>query len=356
MKTLTLQEISRRVAPDSAQEISQALDRAFQLIHNELTAGNRIDLPHRIVVSVDGGGATSSTLMSPPVASARTPVAAPTIEPAPDAYGILLAVPSRDFFSDAISRRLTGPKSKVEILEGKSATLAKIQDQIPHLMVIDANMPETADLIREVKSNKESSLIAVITICGEGTDPSKVEGMKICEDESIVEPFELNDLVRLAEGELARSIEERGFFLHEIHFQFQTTESCIEQANEMVTNFLQQVEGMSEEGAAAMSVAFREAVDNAARHGNKNQEKRIIDGIYLLDQEKVTITVEDEGDGFDTELYIRRGKDGNAVAAARQRNLEGRAGGLGIMLMLKCVDDLQYNYAGNQIRLTKYVR
>ena len=52
---------------------------------------------------------------------------------------------------------------------------------------------------------------------------------------------------------------------------------------------------MDEEKQAAFGVGFREAVDNSARHGNKNQERKIIDTIYLLDTEKVTVTVEDGG-------------------------------------------------------------
>ena len=31
-------------------------------------------------------------------------------------------------------------------------------------------------------------------------------------------------------------------------------------------------------------------------------------------------------------------------------------GGLGIMLMLKCLDNLEYNYAGNQVKLSKYIK
>ena len=41
------------------------------------------------------------------------------------------------------------------------------------------------------------------------------------------------------------------------------------------------------------------------------------------------------------------------MAAARERNAAGRVGGLGIMLMLRCCDHLEYNYAGNMIKLTK---
>jgi serine/threonine-protein kinase RsbW len=140
-----------------------------------------------------------------------------------------------------------------------------------------------------------------------------------------------------------------------VRFRLQTKESTIEQSNDLV-NHLLQFSGLTEEGAAALAVAFREAVDNAARHGNKNNEKRYIDVQYLLDREKATLTVQDEGDGFDTEIYLSRGVSGNPVETARERSQAGGHGGLGIMLMLKCVDKLEYNYAGNKITLTRYVR
>ena len=65
----------------------------------------------------------------------------------------------------------------------------------------------------------------------------------------------------------------------------------------------------------------------------------------------------DEGEGFDTEVYLSRGVSGNPVDAARERNADsGGHGGLGIMLMLRCVDKLEYNYAGNKISLTRFIR
>ncbi len=113
---------------------------------------------------------------------------------------------------------------------------------------------------------------------------------------------------------------------------------------------------MPEESREALAIAFREAVDNGSRHGNKYNEARPVDIQYFVDREKVTVSVMDDGEGFDTEIYLSRGVGGNPVEAARERNLAGGAGGLGIMLMLRCVDKLEYNYAGNKITLTKYIQ
>ena len=54
-------------------------------------------------------------------------------------------------------------------------------------------------------------------------------------------------------------------------------------------------------------------------------------------------------------MSIGRG-DSRAVDAARSRIDQGRVGGLGIKLMLRCTDRLEYNDVGNMITLTKFHR
>jgi anti-sigma regulatory factor (Ser/Thr protein kinase) len=292
-------------------------------------------------------------------AEASAPSAAelePTLRAEAAATGlskILLVVPIKDMFMDIIAQRLGGPGKQVTVAEGLQRAVQMLEEIRPDLVIIDGNLPDTEQAIREVKLNRTRGLMAVIAIYPEGVDPADVKGVHVCEDEAILEPYDMEDLVKLADTELTRIAEERMFFEQEVHFQFQTAEDWVEQANDLMATLVDQA-SIDEEKQAALSVAFREAVDNAARHGNKSQENRLIDTIYLLDKQKATLTVEDEGDGFDTELYLTRGIQGNAVAAARERNQAGRVGGLGIMLMLKCLDDLEYNYVGNLIKLTKY--
>jgi anti-sigma regulatory factor (Ser/Thr protein kinase) len=105
-----------------------------------------------------------------------------------------------------------------------------------------------------------------------------------------------------------------------------------------------------------MSAAFREGVVNAAQHGNKYKRDKKIEVQYLLDTEKITLVVHDQGGGFNHEMYVKSGATKDAISAARERHQQGRMGGLGIMLMLRCCDRLEYNNQGNQITLTKYLK
>jgi anti-sigma regulatory factor (Ser/Thr protein kinase) len=346
MRVVTLKELVRRAAAttQTPEDVGQKVVASLvDLASKELEQGNRVELDKTLAPLV---------LRRVPVAGAKIGAPAPVRT---EGYRISLVMPKKDFFSSLVANRLTGPRSKAEVFEGVESFMGILSGTRPDLVVIDGALPGSRDLVRQLKRSKETSTIGVILVRSEGSESGKAESLRICEDESVTEPFEITELVELAESEIRRCQEERAFFQHQAHFQFPTRDDAIEEANDTIAALVEQ-SGMSEERGAALAVAFREAADNAARHGNKSQESRLIDVVYLLDKEKVTITVLDEGDGFDTEMYLRRGVHGNAVAVARERNEAGRTGGLGIMLMLKCLDNLEYNYAGNQVKLTKYVK
>lgn len=339
MKTVSLDQIVVEVAQavGAAVPARAVLEAAVEQMRGHLAAGEAVQLAADITVQPSAGIAVSEEAAV-----------------AGKVHKMLLVVGSVDFFTNTMVKRLTGPRSSVSVAEGIDAAWKKVEAESPDLVIVDSTAENGHELVRKVKGTKGTSLTGVIAVYPEGSDPNKVDGLKVCEDEALVEPFDLDELVALVEEELTRKEQEEAFFEHEIHFQIQTAEKCVEGANDFVARLLEQVE-MSDENKAAVSVAFREATDNAARHGNKSQENRVIDIIYLLDREKVTVTVEDEGDGFDAEMYLTRGRRGDAVTAARERHRAGRVGGLGIMLMLKCLDNLEYNSVGNLVKLTKFV-
>ena len=98
---------------------------------------------------------------------------------------------------------------------------------------------------------------------------------------------------------------------------------------------------------------FAKIKQDRLQDNNFSQRKLQIE--LNINQSEIQISIEDSGEGFDTELYLTRGVNGDPVAVARERHQAGRVGGLGIMLMLKCLDNLEYNYAGNMVKLTKKI-
>lgn len=366
MKTFSTVELAQRVALELGTPEPQAravLDHAIDVMKKELQRGNSFDLQKFISMQVKRGDPVATTTQAG--GTLGLPATRlfhmqldeglrKSIEGS-GLYQIMLVVPHKNFFTGVMASRLASARSEVTVVEGEQEALRRLTSIHPDLIALDVGVVDSDKLCEAVKKNRLTSMTSIIAICSEGHDPSKSRNLTIVPDEHIIEPFELTDLVRLAEAELNRFAEERNFFEHEMRFRLQTKEDLLEQANDLVNHVLSQ-SGLAEEAAAALAVAFREAADNAARHGNKNNDNRFIDVQYLLDREKVTLAVTDDGEGFDTDIYLSRGVSGNPVDAARERNQSGGQGGLGIMLMLKCVDKLEYNYAGNKISLTRFIR
>jgi anti-sigma regulatory factor (Ser/Thr protein kinase)/CheY-like chemotaxis protein len=224
-----------------------------------------------------------------------------------------------------------------------------------YLVILDSNLNESQKLCEHLKCNIQTSLIPLILMYPKGTDIKKTDQFRICGNEYVIQPFEVKAILATAENELTRSAEEEAVFLQEVLFQFPTEDGAIDRANELGAQLFK-ASGLSDEGQVALCAAFREGVGNAAQHGNKHRRDKILEVLYLLDREKITVAVTDMGQGFDWSKYLDQGRNRNALDKARESHRVGKLGGLGIMLMLKCVDRLEYNDAGNVVTLTKFLK
>jgi len=104
----------------------------------------------------------------------------------------------------------------------------------------------------------------------------------------------------------------------------------------------------------ALLTATREALTNGVHHGNAGDKAKAVHLRVTVDGDKVRCTIEDEGPGFDYRNALEKGRTRHAMDLARERYESGGVGGLGIMLMLRSVDLVEYNAAGNVVTLTKW--
>ena len=95
-----------------------------------------------------------------------------------------------------------------------------------------------------------------------------------------------------------------------------------------------------------MSVAIRESVTNAVRHGNKLDREKRVHVAFERSPKAFSVTVEDEGEGFDPEAIP------NPLA---EENLL-RASGRGIFFMKNFMDEVRYHFAprgGTRVTMVK---
>ncbi|MHC5020685.1 MAG: ATP-binding protein [Planctomycetota bacterium] len=110
---------------------------------------------------------------------------------------------------------------------------------------------------------------------------------------------------------------------------------------------------LNEEEQHYFRMALHEALGNAWRHGNAKDAAKQVHVRLLRDENRVVCRVRDEGEGFNFREALESGKQGDAIRAARDRYESGGMGGLGIMLIIKCMDLVEFNERGNEITLTK---
>lgn len=101
--------------------------------------------------------------------------------------------------------------------------------------------------------------------------------------------------------------------------------------------------GYDESAIFAIKLSVEEALNNAIKHGNGCDEKKIIEVLFDVTSARAEFTITDQGDGFDP---------GAVPDPTSDENLE-RPGGRGIMLMRAYMDEVRYNQKGNQVYMLK---
>jgi serine/threonine-protein kinase RsbW len=121
---------------------------------------------------------------------------------------------------------------------------------------------------------------------------------------------------------------------------------------QVVSDHIGRMAGLDEDSLHWVSVAVRECVVNAIKHGNQNDEsKRVVvefSPVPADDPEELVIRVEDEGEGFDPEEI--------ADPLAPENIL--KSSGRGIFLIRSFMDDVQLQRGrtrGMEIRMVKKV-
>jgi serine/threonine-protein kinase RsbW len=328
-------DVAQRLGEPNEQKVRSMIDAVFEAAKKELLAGKRVVLD-------DLGVFETADDLRKRLESYK-------------GSSIMLIVPERDFFTKTLEYYFESAGWEIEVFTKVVDALVKIETGKAYLVILDCLFEDYQKFCYALKMRRETTNVPLLLLYPSEEKWKILSEVCIVGDENLAQPFEFRQLLDNADAEIMRAAEEELIFLQQLNVHLPTDEPSIEKVIDMVHKLLE-TSGLNEEGQVAMSAAFREAVVNAAQHGNKYKRDRKIEVQYLLDSEKITTVVKDQGGGFNHEQYVKSGSTRDAISAARERHAQGRMGGLGIMLMLRCCDRLEYNQNGNQLTLTKFLK
>ena len=266
---------------------------------------------------------------------------------------VLVVMPERGRFTRVLRLRFNELKGDYRLVHTVRQARQEYEGMQPDLVVVHHRCDPHGDFVQHVKTRKERVLTSVVKLYCDAQELVNKPDFKIWENDYLVEPFELLELFTLTEAELERLHKDRKVLRKQLHIEFRSNRESVEKAYKVTDSVLRQVLTVRDD-STALYAAVKEAIDNAIVHGNKEDEAKRVQLHVLVGQRKITIIVEDEGDGFDFEYHVSRLEDQETFERAKRRIVEenGRAG-LGILLMSRCVDRLEYAERGNVLRLER---
>lgn len=266
---------------------------------------------------------------------------------------VLVVSPSKSRFTRVLHRRFRAVNGDYHLAHDASTALSRYREVSPDLIVIDERCDPKGEFVSRVKISEGRSLTSIIKLYPKKSDFLRGLDFKIWENDFLVEPFEVLELFSLTEAELCRLPRDRKQGVQQIRFEFKTRRENVEKAHKLSEMIVRQAMTAGDD-ATAVYAAMKEGIDNAVVHGNRSDPNRTVDINCLVDQKKISVIVEDEGDGFDYEYYLAQVNTDEGFERIKRRIVEkGVRGGLGILLMSKCTDRIEYTGGGSTLRLSK---
>ncbi len=268
---------------------------------------------------------------------------------------VLVITPVKSRFTRILRLRFSSLNGDYHLVHDIRDALERYEELSPDLVVVDDRSDPKGDFVNRIKIQKKRSLTSIIKMYPRRADLDASLDFKIWENDYLVEPFEVLELFTLTEAELVRVPKDKKVFQQQVHFEFKMAQDNLEKACKLCDLVIHE-SIMAQEDAAAFYAAVKEGLDNSVIHGNHSESSRSIDVNILVDKKKLIVLIEDQGGGFDYEYYLSRIDDKEAFEKAKKHILEnGERGGLGILLMRKCSDRIEYSGCGNILRLEKHL-
>ena len=257
--------------------------------------------------------------------------------------------------------------------------LALFRDEQPDLVISDVRMPRRDGLSLAETIRAEAPHVPVTVITGHGTEAMAIEALRTGVTDFIKKPVRLDALASaLARMKAARQLATphqpvglpSSVVAVDVRWRYDL-DNRVDAIPLFVDHLLRRcTDGIESRTHMELSLALRELLINAVEHGNlgvtfAEKTRALEDGTLeellaerqaapnhahkrvrvttTVEPTRLTVTIEDEGDGFDWAAFA------GPMDPLQQLASHGR----GILLARMSVDELTYNAAGNRATIAK---
>ena len=293
----------------------------------------------------------------PPMAPglALEPGSASTADaPGPAFASVWLVMSLSDPLSLVLRDHFAESHWRVHVCQDTARAERLLDSQSPGVVILDYGLADAQALVDGMKLSPTYNPVPVLALFPQGCDPEHPPGLRIRADVELAEPFELARLIAIAQTRAARTATVPAYDELSLRLVLPSTPSGLDHITELATVLFRHC-GLDATNQSRLLAAFREAVGNAIQHGSRRDPSKAVRVEFHQDAGRVTIAVEDDGDGFDHRRFLKQAMEKEAVDAARRRHEEGGQGGLGILMIHRCADHIEFSDTGNAVTFTKLI-
>lgn len=230
------------------------------------------------------------------------------------------------------------------------------------LVITDMMMPKKNgyELICDIK--KECPKVASIVLTAHKNDSNVITCLEIGAFDYVLKPISVDKLLQTVRRAMERKErfvgDDENFTVKKelegwIELTAPTDFEYVERFQKF-TSLLGNVP-LSPDDREDIRVAIDELGQNAVEWGNKDDRSKQIKLSYCMFNDRMVFKIEDEGEGFCPETL--RDPSIDPLQHILKRMEEGkRAGGYGVYITKKLIDEVVYNDKGNIVILTKYFK
>jgi DNA-binding response OmpR family regulator len=259
---------------------------------------------------------------------------------------------TNDILASLVKSRGLDP---VQLYSGAQVAGA-VRAHTPELILLDLMLPDLDGfaVCDQLKRNRETNLIPIIMVTALNDANHRAAGVRVGANGYLSKPFTPDQLFRVVDDAIdwRREHETRGTY-GEINFDVRSEASYLQQVNDMLSDMFAHTP-LTERQVKDLRQVVMEMGGNAIEWGHKKNAELVLQIVYRIDPEAVTLIIRDQGPGFNPKDIPHAASDEDPIGHLDIRNdLHIREGGFGIMLAKGLVDEFRYNDKGNEVTLIK---
>lgn len=203
-------------------------------------------------------------------------------------------------------------------------------------------------------SGTATNLIPVIMVTALNDANHRAASMRVGANGYLTKPFTTEQLFDAIDKAIAsrKEHEERGTTARSTSTSGARPLYLV-QANNLLADLFRHTP-LTERQIKDLRQAIMEMGGNAIEWGHRKNADLVLQIIYRIDPQGITLVIRDQGPGFNPTKLPHAAHDDDPIGRIDVRNELGiREGGFGIMLAKGLLDDFRYNEKGNEVTLVK---